>query len=46
MGITDFLCNCEYGLPLWAAEAIVNMRCLYKNPTRIHLYIPYENQAS
>ena len=46
MGVTDFVCNAEYGVPLWTAEAIVAMRNLWENPVRIHLFMPHEGQAN
>jgi len=46
MGVSDFLCNANLGVPLWAAEAIVGMWKLLDDPVRIHLFIPYEAQAS
>jgi uncharacterized phage-like protein YoqJ len=45
-GISCFFCNCEYGLPLWAAEAIVGMRLLKRRSAKINLIIPHENQAA
>jgi uncharacterized phage-like protein YoqJ len=44
-GIHDFFTNCEYGVPLWAAEAIVAMRGFSENPCRVHIIMPYEEQA-
>lgn len=43
IGITDFICNCEIGIPLWVAETILFL----KNQQSIHLNVavPYENQA-
>ena len=43
IGITDFICNCEIGIPLWAAETILFL----KNQQSIHLNltVTYENQA-
>ena len=43
-GVTDFYCNCEYGVGLWAAEIVTAM----KNTTdiRLNVVMPYENQAS
>ena len=43
IGITDFICNCDTGIPLWAAETILFL----KNQQSIHLNVavPYENQA-
>ncbi len=43
-GYDSFYCNCEYGIPLWAAEIIGSLKQLRDN---IQLYIvtPYEEQA-
>ena len=45
-GITDFFTNCEHGVPMWAAEAIVAMRNTEGMPkARVHIVMPYEEQA-
>jgi uncharacterized phage-like protein YoqJ len=44
-GIRDFFSNCEYGIPLWACEAIVNMQGFREKPPRLHIIIPHEEQA-
>lgn len=43
MGYTDYYVNCEYGIPLWTAEAICAFK-LYQNIS-LHLVIPYEEQC-
>ncbi|MCI1269565.1 MAG: DUF1273 domain-containing protein [Ruminococcus sp.] len=43
-GVTNFVCNCEMGIPLWAAEAALCVRTLH--PVRLHIAIPYENQVA
>lgn len=43
-GIRDFYTTCEYGAPLWAAEAVMNMSRL--TPCRLHIVMPYEEQAT
>lgn len=42
-GTTDFYVNCEYGIPFWSAEIICALK-IY-NDIRLHLVIPYEEQA-
>lgn len=42
-GYTDFYLNCEYGIPLWAAEIICEMKG--DNNIGLHIVMPYENQA-
>jgi uncharacterized phage-like protein YoqJ len=44
-GLTDFVVNCEYGIPMWAAEAIVAIRGFRENHPRLHILAPHENQA-
>jgi uncharacterized phage-like protein YoqJ len=42
-GYTDFYTNCEYGIPLWAAEAVLTLKQL--NPRlRLHV-VAFEEQA-
>lgn len=43
-GYDEFYVNCEYGIPLWAAEAI----CSLKKYNEIYLYIvaPFEEQTT
>ncbi len=42
-GCTEFMVNCERGVPLWAAEAV----CLLKQhcALQLHLVIPFEEQC-
>lgn len=40
LGVEKFYCNCEYGVPFWAAEIIIGMRGF--NKAGINLVIPYE----
>lgn len=42
-GSTDFYVNCEYGIPLWAAEIICALKRY--NEIRLHIVVPYEEQA-
>ena len=43
-GVTDFVCNCEMGISLWAAEIVL---CARKyNPVRLNITTPFEDQAS
>ena len=44
-GYDTFCLNCDYGVPLWAAEFI----CLQKaagNPITLNIFMPYEEQAA
>lgn len=43
-GYNEFYVNCEYGIPLWAAE-IINALKFHKD-VRLHIIIPYEEQAA
>ena len=42
-GYTDFYLNCEYGVPLWAAEIICEMK--EHDNIGLHIVTPYENQS-
>ena len=42
-GFDCFYTNCEYGIPLWAAETVLMLRQF--NPITLHIVIPYEEQA-
>ena len=44
-GVCDFFTNAEQGLSLWAAEAVVRMRDCLDTPCRLHIIVPYEEQA-
>jgi len=44
-GVHDFLTNAEQGLSLWAAEAVIGMREHLNTPCRLHVIVPYEEQA-
>jgi uncharacterized phage-like protein YoqJ len=47
IGVTDFLCNGEYGFPLWAAEIILSLRDKQGfSAVKLHLIMPYELQGS
>ena len=43
-GYTDFYVNCEYGIPLWAAEIISALK--FYNVIRLHIIVPYEEQTT
>lgn len=43
-GYDTFYVNCEYGVPLWAAEIICALK-LYNSIT-LNIIMPYENQAA
>lgn len=42
-GYNSFYVNCEYGVPLWAAEIICAMK-MYNN-IELHIVMPYEEQS-
>ena len=42
-GCNSFFVNCEYGVPLWAAEIICAMK-MYNN-IELHIVMPYEEQS-
>ena len=42
-GCSSFYVNCEYGVPMWAAEIICAMK-LYNN-VELHIAMPYEEQS-
>ena len=43
-GYTEFYSNCEYGVPLWAAEIIIALK-MY-NDIKLHIAMPHEEQAT
>ena len=43
-GYDSFYVNCEYGVPLWAAEFIIMLKKL--NRIELHAVIPYEEQTT
>ncbi len=43
-GYTDFCVNCDYGVPLWAAEVICAMKQYHS--IHLHLVIPFEEQST
>ncbi len=43
-GCDKFYVNCEYGIPLWAAEMVIALK-MY-NPVSLHLVIPFEEQCT
>ena len=43
LGYTEFYSNCEYGIPLWAAEIVIALK-MY-NDIKLHIVMPYEEQA-
>lgn len=42
-GYTDFYVNCEWGIPLWTAEAVSALK-MYNN-IGLHIVVPYEEQS-
>jgi len=46
-GVVDFFTNCEHGVSMWAAEAIIAMRNTVGMPqARVHIVMPFEEQAN
>lgn len=43
-GYDTFCVNCEYGVPLWAAE-FIGLQKAAGNPIMLNIYMPYEEQA-
>lgn len=43
-GVSSFCVNCEYGIPLWAAEIICALK--QYNNIRLHIVIPFEEQTT
>lgn len=44
MGCDSFCVNCEYGIPLWAAEIVCEMK--RQESIKLHIVMPYEEQAA
>lgn len=42
-GYNEFIVNCEYGIPLWAAEIVIALK-LYNN-IKLDIIVPYEEQC-
>ena len=42
-GYDSFYTNCEYGIPLWASEAVALLKQF--NPIELHIIMPFEEQA-
>lgn len=42
-GADEFYVNCEYGIPLWAAEIICGLKKY--NRMKLHIVVPYEEQC-
>ena len=45
-GIKDFFINAEYGIPLWAGEILTGLRQILVSSHRVHICVPYEEQAA
>ncbi len=43
-GVTDFISNCQMGIPLWVAEVVLSLRKY--NPVRLNIAMPFENQSA
>lgn len=43
-GYDRFYVNCDYGIPLWAAEWILSLKI--GNKIELHIMIPYEEQTT
>lgn len=44
LGYRNFLCNCECGIPLCAAEMVIELQPLLS--AKLIITVPYENQAA
>ena len=48
-GVTDFMCNAEYGFPLWACEILLALQKVRiqqgLSVFRLHIVMPHETQA-
>ncbi|MFT3951725.1 MAG: SLOG family protein [Oscillospiraceae bacterium] len=42
-GYKDFVCNCEMGVPIWAAEMLIELKTVLS--VRLNIAVPFENQA-
>ena len=42
-GVTNFVCNCEWGVLLWAAEAVIALKNTFD--IRLNIVQPFEGQA-
>lgn len=43
-GVTDFICDCEYGIPMWGAEIVLAQKLFTPNIS-LEIYMPHEEQA-
>lgn len=43
-GITDFVTDCEYGIPLWGAEVVLAQK-IFTLEITLKVYLPHEEQA-
>jgi uncharacterized phage-like protein YoqJ len=43
-GITNFITDCEYGIPMWGAEVVLTQKIFMQEIT-LSIYMPHENQA-
>ena len=44
LGYDQFYVNCEYGVPLWCAEIIIELRM--RRSVALHIAMPYEEQSA
>ena len=42
-GVMNFVCNCEWGVPLWTAEAVIALKSTFD--IRLNIVQPFEGQA-
>lgn len=43
-GVTDFITDCEYGIPMWGAEIVLAQK-IFNPPITLKVYMPHEEQA-
>ncbi len=43
-GVTDFITDCEYGIPMWGAEIVLAQR-IFNHKITLKVYMPHEKQA-
>ncbi|MCI1268822.1 MAG: DUF1273 domain-containing protein [Ruminococcus sp.] len=45
VGVTEFITDCEFGVPLWGAEIVLAHK-IFRPDVLLRTYLPYENQAA
>ncbi len=43
-GVTDFITDCEYGIPMWGAEIVLAQK-IFNPQITLKVYMPHEEQA-